>query len=498
LPPELASAKDSMNQALVSFNNLSPNEKMITAIFLQNNQKYIDDLKNSITGYYSGKKSSLEQLADLTNFQQGIIVITSTIAALTAAYFGAAPAAIVGVSLVAAESIYRLFTGKMSPPMALAKKVLVEIFKFCVTPMNYFFDFAYDIILKEFKNFTNKKLLDKKTTYSLNADEIITFKIKPSFRSLEAGDVNSTNTIISGFVTAYNKISSLWTDYIANKFGNLPSNTPNTEQQFADILSKFSINITTNSANVSSSPLSGNASSFTTKFTTTETTDQNFTFEVIYSDMGITAKKSIDAILSASLSTSFTDVRDGNVYQTITIGNQVWMASNLKYLPSVAEQNTVSPTTPYYYVYNYSGTSVSDAKATGLYNSTGVLYNWPAAKTACPAGWHLPSDAEWTQLTDYLGGASVAGGKLKITGFQSFAYPNTGATNSSGFTAKAGGFCGFYNTGFEGVMEYGFWWTGTEKDASLAWNRIMSYDSTNVMRYGNYKYKAYSVRCIKD
>ncbi len=105
---------------------------------------------------------------------------------------------------------------------------------------------------------------------------------------------------------------------------------------------------------------------------------------------------------------TFTDSRDGNVYKFVKIGTQTWMAENLAYLPSVVGSATGSETTPYYYVYGYDGTSVTAAKATSNYTTYGVLYNWPAAmggfsssssnpsgvQGVCPAGWHLPSEAE--------------------------------------------------------------------------------------------------------
>ena len=116
------------------------------------------------------------------------------------------------------------------------------------------------------------------------------------------------------------------------------------------------------------------------------------------------------------LNNGFTDARDGTHYDAVKIGNQVWMAENLKYLPSVVGPATGSETAAYYYVYDYDGTDVMAAKATANYTTYGVLYNWPAAMNACPTGWHLPSDAEWTELTDYLGGSGVAGGKLKEIG----------------------------------------------------------------------------------
>jgi len=100
-------------------------------------------------------------------------------------------------------------------------------------------------------------------------------------------------------------------------------------------------------------------------------------------------------------SNTFTDSRDGKVYKTVTVGDQVWLAEDLAYLPAVSPAATGSQTESHYYVYGYEGTDVAQAKATDNYGTYGVLYNLQAAMTACPEGWHLPSDAEWTQLEEY-------------------------------------------------------------------------------------------------
>src|SRR5690554_3672892 len=198
-----------------------------------------------------------------------------------------------------------------------------------------------------------------------------------------------------------------------------------------------------------------------------------------------------------SFTTSFTDPRDGNVYQTVSIGNQVWMAENLKYLPSVVGPATVSETTAYYYVYGYDGTDVTAAKATANYTTYGVLYNWPAAMNACPTGWHLPSDAEWTELTDYLGGRVAAGGKLKEIGTTHWNTPNTDATNETGFTALPGGGRN-YRGRFVGVGYDGYWWSATEYDTDHAWHRYIFYNYGLVSRYVNGKELGFSVRCLRD
>jgi uncharacterized protein (TIGR02145 family) len=91
---------------------------------------------------------------------------------------------------------------------------------------------------------------------------------------------------------------------------------------------------------------------------------------------------------------SYTDIRDGYTYKTIKIGNQIWMAENLRYLPQIGNG---------YYVYNYQGNYVNEAKETQNYKDFGVLYNMSAAKEACPDGWHIPSDVEWKELEHYLG-----------------------------------------------------------------------------------------------
>jgi len=134
------------------------------------------------------------------------------------------------------------------------------------------------------------------------------------------------------------------------------------------------------------------------------------------------------------------------------------------------------------------------------YKSTyGALYNWYAVNTGklCPQGWHVPTDAEWTFLTNYLGGESTAGGKLKKTGKSYWVDPNEGATNETGYTALPGGFRFrdglFHDFGFSG-----YWWSSTEYTREKAHFRYMNYEYNNVFRFNNMKNIGFSVRCIKD
>ncbi|OQC44748.1 MAG: hypothetical protein BWX59_01711 [Bacteroidetes bacterium ADurb.Bin028] len=180
-------------------------------------------------------------------------------------------------------------------------------------------------------------------------------------------------------------------------------------------------------------------------------------------------------------------------------------------MPSVVGPGTGSNSEAYCYVYGYDGTSISAAKATENYATYGVLYNWTAAMNGaessdanpsgvqgiCPDGWHLPSDAEWTQLTDYLGGEDVAGGKLKEAGYDHWQSPNAGANNESGFTALPGGGRGS-NGSFGSIRNGGYWWSSTELDTYGAWRRRLSYSDGDVSWYGDIKSVGFSVRCLRD
>ncbi len=186
------------------------------------------------------------------------------------------------------------------------------------------------------------------------------------------------------------------------------------------------------------------------------------------------------------------DTRDAQKYKTIEIGTQTWIAENLKYLPSVLPSSAESQTAPYYYVYGYAGTSVSEAKATDNFKTYGVLYNLPAALIACPPGWHLPSDAEWTTLTNFLG--DNAGGKMKSTILWSS--PNAGATNQSGWSGLPGGgrnYFGNYSLG-----RLGSWWSASKGSAGGAWSRGLYHSSGDVGRSANHLDHGFSVRCLKD
>jgi len=212
-------------------------------------------------------------------------------------------------------------------------------------------------------------------------------------------------------------------------------------------------------------------------------------------------KKYVVAIDQASAVSLFD--QDNNVYSTVTINTQTWMASNLKttkYNDGTAITNVTD---------NTAWSKSSTGAAYCWYNNDinnkpiyGALYNWYAVNTAklCPVGWHVPTDSEWTTLTDYLEGLSVAGGKLKETGYTHWTTPNTGATNETGFTALPGGYRGVFGA-FSFIGSYGYWWSSTdytEFNTGDVWYRHMNYNNSNATRGYYDKAYGFSVRCLKN
>jgi uncharacterized protein (TIGR02145 family) len=186
---------------------------------------------------------------------------------------------------------------------------------------------------------------------------------------------------------------------------------------------------------------------------------------------------------------------EGYNYSTVLIGDQCWFAENCRYLPVVSSSSASSETSPYFYVYGYEGTDASAAMATENYDTYGVLYNWPAVMTEaiCPSGWHIPSDGEFTQLTDFLGGANIAGEQMKSTS----GWNNNGnGSNSSGFDGRPGGYAD--SGGFGGIGNNGYWWSSSASGSSSAWNRDLSSNHDVVSRVVNLRKYGFSARCIQD
>ncbi|MFN5380849.1 MAG: FISUMP domain-containing protein, partial [Bacteroidota bacterium] len=194
---------------------------------------------------------------------------------------------------------------------------------------------------------------------------------------------------------------------------------------------------------------------------------------------------------------TITDI-DGNVYNVVQIGNQCWTKENLRttrynngsVIPNVTSDDAwINLSSPAWC--NYNNSPANDA----VY---GKLYNWytVAAGNLCPTGWHVPTDAEWTVLTNFLGGTSVAGGKMKsTTGWNA---PNTAATNESGFSVLPGGNRIDDDGSFYVVGTAGLWWSSTESSTTSAWYRNLVYSNGSATRGSDSKPRGFSVRCLRD
>jgi uncharacterized protein (TIGR02145 family) len=227
----------------------------------------------------------------------------------------------------------------------------------------------------------------------------------------------------------------------------------------------------------------------------------------------VTAKNAIGTSAkspsSNSVTPNITDP-DGNIYTTVTIGTQVWMKENLKTtkynddtpIPNVTSNDAWSQVSAGAYC-DYSNNSANSTPYGRLYNwyvvdnesATKVASN--GGKNVCPTGWHVPTDSEWATLTNYLGGETIAGGKLKETGITHWASQNTGATNESGFTGLPGGFRELNGT-YDFLRYGGFYWSSNSFASIYGIYRKLNYVNAEIIRSTNGKRGAISVRCIKD
>jgi len=212
------------------------------------------------------------------------------------------------------------------------------------------------------------------------------------------------------------------------------------------------------------------------------------------------AENSVDVSLNAEGTTTITDI-DGNIYEIIRIGSQWWMAENLRVaryrngdaIPNVADANAwPNLTTGAYCNYDNSETN---------FVTYGRLYNWYAANDSrgiAPAGWHIPSDAEWQTLTDYLGGNDIAGGKMKEAGTMHWIAPNIGATNESGFSGLPGGSRTPSQIGYRYIGSLAHFWSLTEVSGDNVLYRPLASENTYAGANTVAKQYGFSIRCIKD
>ncbi len=205
---------------------------------------------------------------------------------------------------------------------------------------------------------------------------------------------------------------------------------------------------------------------------------------------------------------TFIDTRDKKEYKWVKIGEQIWMAENLAYLPFVSSTENDNLDKPNFYVYGYNGTNADSAKATINYSEYGVLYNWQAAIISCPVGWHLPTDEEWKELEIELG-MSVDQANEHVSPFYrgtdqgmkmktSRGWHNNGnGNNVSRFSGLPSGFR-FVNGSYSYIEGFGYWWSSSDALSSSAWGRGLSYNNCCVFRNSFNKRNGLCIRCVKN
>jgi uncharacterized protein (TIGR02145 family) len=205
-----------------------------------------------------------------------------------------------------------------------------------------------------------------------------------------------------------------------------------------------------------------------------------------------------NSISFVTVPTSVSDA-DGNVYNIALIDTQVWMKENLKTtklndgtaIPNITDATWATVTTPAMGWYNNNEATYKDVYG-GYYNfytvSTGKL---------CPTGWRVPNDHDWTALFTFLGGTNAAGGKMKEAGLTHWNSPNTGATNSSGFSGLPGGYRFPGDGSYGGLTQIANWWTTTQQDPNMGFHKQLQWDTPVIGQAGGVKTWGRNVRCVK-
>ena len=192
------------------------------------------------------------------------------------------------------------------------------------------------------------------------------------------------------------------------------------------------------------------------------------------------------------------DIED-NVYKTLKIGEQTWMAQNL----AVTKYNDGEPIPLVVTSSIWANTDTLEKAAYSWYGNIevkyGALYNWYAVNSEklCPDGWRVPTNDDWAILIDTLGGATVAGGKLKEAAYWHWAPPNVSGSNLSGFTALPGGYRSPNGASYNALTKYGYWWTSSEVNSKTGIGHSLHYNYADIDEINIDKRAGASVRCIK-
>lgn len=305
VPQELLTAKAKIQQAASDFENLSEQDKIVAAKFIQNNSEGFKEFENELDEMLNNdnstsKKNNRFNKSNLNCntgciFAQGVKILGSAALIKLSAPVGVIAGLVIGIDVGLSY-----LTGKRSYLLSKLKLALGKAFNIAYFAQNNLADVTFEKTDEFVSDLTNFKKSSSERVKFQN-ETPISIKIKPYYRTLNIEDKEHPNGNISTFVSLYSKFKTIWDNKLASKFGQLPTFNDNEEQKFADELSQFTIQISDNSENVSVSDITGTVEDFKVTFTNNTDTEQNFSFDIIFNDDGIIAKKSIEAILSIKI-----------------------------------------------------------------------------------------------------------------------------------------------------------------------------------------------------
>ncbi|EKB50324.1 FISUMP domain-containing protein [Cecembia lonarensis] len=476
---------------------LTEEELVDLAFFVEANREWIEELNNAVNELIASNFNSRLESNGVSNYEQRAYEISKAFVKSIIIVVGKIP------TILASTGTGFLAGGPLGAAVGLGISLgylLPDILNVFST-LDRFGDEI--LVVKD-----SELGVSFKADYVFENDESNELILNREYRTLYAGDKNSTYPFIQELISNTDQLFESWNKlksklmveigYESRNFSELPSFTNKNLRVHSDHLSVSGIS----NAKVSSSEKK-EAGKFFITFSTTEKEPQDFEFSIVYNNQffdktekKVSAKLEVEEeIVGCEGAEIFIDPRDGTVYNIIEIGSQCWFAENLNFsgdIPEVQDGDAWRGlSTPAWCHYE------NDASNGVIY---GKLYNYFAVESGdlCPEGWHVPTDQEWGILTDYLGGRSIAGGKMKsVSGWEE---PNREATNESGFTALPASSRNGVWGNFPVPIGFGTTWWAT--NPSPNWGRGVNSDFGDLYLYfgdlSNFKRNGFSCRCIKD
>lgn len=321
VPPQLLSAKDKIDKAITDLNNLSETDKIIAAKFIERNTTDLKELERALSQesiIYSGKTI----LKRCNTFDCYLTYAAKVAGVIIAVKVGTLGATVFG-ALLGADAIISAIRGKRSVLFSKAKKVFSESLNISIFYSSKVIQLVYEEGNNRFTSYRTANV----NPYKIDNNTTIKFNIKPTKRTLNQEDENSSNEIVKNFIAVYLKIKNLWNEHFIDELGTLPTFNDNETQEFADELSQFSLVISNNSENVSVSSISGSVEEFTATFTNSTDIEQDFTLDVIFKEGDAEQKVSVD----------FTIGFDEMHLEKVSMDNQIGTENNTLDKPTIVK-----------------------------------------------------------------------------------------------------------------------------------------------------------------